>query len=126
MRYFIGYHNEEKTGLLCTKLPYPRIRTKHSVQGAEGATVWVVAGIGKSPKRYAVTSRFEVEHSNDGKYPATDLPNEASGNGKLFGDTIPIDGTPLLTELKRVTANFVSGFRELHDPRIIEALKVLA
>ena len=126
MRYFIGYHNEVRTGLLCTKLPYPRIRTKKSVVGTEGATVWVVAGIGKSPKRYALTSTFRINECRDGKNPGTDLPNEAWGPGKLLGDSIPLDGTVILADLKRMTANFVSGFREITDPTIVAELKRLA
>jgi hypothetical protein len=125
MRYFIGYHNEEKTKMPCTRLPYPRLRTKRPVAGTEGGVVWVVAGMGSSPKRYVLTSQFTIEKCEENKYPAEDLPNEVSGTGRLFGASISLDRTTLLDTLRRVSANFISGFREIDDPSLIAQLKAL-
>lgn len=125
LRYFIAYHNEEKIGAPCATLPYPRVRTKKPVDGLEGSTVWLIAGVGKSPKSYYVASRFTINKCECDKYLGQALNNEVSGDGHLFGLSIPIDATPLLAELKRQSANFVSGFCQISDPTIISALKAL-
>ena len=126
MRYFIAYHNEQKTGVPCTSLAYPRVRTKKAVVGLEGSIVWLIAGVGKkSPKHYFIASRFVILKCETDKYIGEKQPNEASGTGRLMGLTIPIDGTALLDSLRLKSANFVSGFCEIQEPSTIAALKAL-
>lgn len=125
MRHFLAYHNAQKMGYSCTAISTPRVVTSKPVSGLEGATVWLVAGEGKTPKSYYLASRFIVDKCSPGKHWGTDLPNEVSGEGDLFGMRISLDASPLLEQLQRASANFVSGFCELRDPSVISALKAL-
>jgi hypothetical protein len=106
--------------------PYlPLASTSKSVVGLEGATVWLVAGEGRSPKSYYLASRFVIEECAPDKHTGTKLPNEASGTGVLFGTTFALNTTVLLEQLRKLSANFVNGFFELRDPATIAALKAL-
>jgi len=125
LQYFIAYHNEQLTGILCTELPYPRVRTKKRVIGLEGSTVWLIAGVGLSPKSYYLASTFTIVKCEPDKYPGEKLPNEVSGRGHLLGMRVPLDGTDLLGKLKRQSANFVSGFCEIRDSTLISSLTAL-
>jgi hypothetical protein len=125
VRYFVAYHNEQKTKILCTNLPYPRVRTKKKVFGLEGSVVWMIAGAGKSPKSYYLVSTFIIDKFEPNKYPGDDLPNEVSGTGRLFGLSILLDQTSILEKLKRQTANFASGFFEINNSAIISEFESL-
>jgi hypothetical protein len=125
MRYYIGYHNEEKMGALDTSLRHPRVKTKKPVLGLEGSTVWLIAGVGSSPKSYYVASRFIIEKCEPDKYLGEKLPNQVSGEGKMLGRSVPLDRSDLLPELKRQSANFVSGFCQISDPNTIAGLKAI-
>lgn len=125
MKHYVGYHNEEKTGMACGLLPYPRLRTRRNVYGLEGSTVWVVAGVGTSPKRYVLASTFTIERCSSNKYPGDELPNEVSGPGTLLGESVELNGTGLLDDLQRISANFASGLREIKDPSVIAELERL-
>lgn len=126
MRHFLAYHNAQKMGYSCTAIPMPSVKTSKAVSGLEGVTVWLVAGEGKTPKSYYLASRFVVEECSPGKHLGTDLPNEVSGPGDLFGIRVSLDAAPVLEQLRRASANFVNGFCELCDPSVISALKALA
>ena len=126
MRYFIAYHNEKKIGYSCTAIPSPRVKTSKPVEGLEGSSVWLVAGEGKSPKSYYLAAKFTVEACDTDKHLGTKLANEVSGSGMLFGKSICMNHTPLLTQLQKLSANFVNGFCELKDASAIATLKALA
>lgn len=126
MRFFIAYHNEQGMGYSCTDIPYPRVKTRRPVKGLEGATVWLVAGEGKSPKSYYLAAKFIIDKCDPDKHLGTNLPNEISGPGLLLGRSIPLNATPLLAQLQRLSANFVNGLCELRDPSAVAALKALA
>jgi hypothetical protein len=126
LRYFIAYHNEQKMGYSCTAIPTPRVKTSKPVAGTEGSTVWLIAGEGKSPKSYYLAAKFSVEKCEPGKHLGTELPNEVSGPGLLLGKSIKLSGTPLLSQLQKLSANFVHGFCEVRDVAAIAALKALA
>ena len=125
MRYFVAYHNAQKMGYSCTKIPEPRVKTRKPVQGTEGSIVWLVAGEGKSPKSYYLASRFVIDKAQVDLYAGTDLPNQVSGPGVLLGHSIPLTRTAILSSLQRSTANFVNGFCELRDPDVIRVLRAL-
>lgn len=112
-------------GYSCTEIPEPRVKTSKSVVGTEGATVWLVSGEGVRPKSYYLALMFVVDRCEPDKYLETKLPNEISGAGALLGTSVCLDGTALLEELQRLSANFVNGFFELRDPSAIAALKAL-
>lgn len=126
MRYYIGYHNEEKMGALDTSLRHPRVRTRRPVVGLEGSTVWLIAGAGTSPKSYYVASRFTIEKCEPDKYLGEKLSNQVSGEGRMLGRSVPLDGSELLAQLKQRSANFVSGFCSITDPSVIAGLKAIA
>lgn len=126
MRYFIGYHNEMKMGYSCMDIPNPRVKTSKPIEGLEGSTVWLIAGEGKSPKSYYLASKFTIEECATGKYPGTKLLNEVSGSGRLMNKTIPMNSTLLLSQLQKLSANFVNGFCELRDASVISSLTALA
>lgn len=126
MRHFIAYHNEQKMGYSCTDIPHPRAKTSKRIEELEGSNVWLVAGEGKSPKNYYLGAMFTVTKCETDKYPGTDLPNEVSGPGALFGTRICLNSTSLLIQLRKVSANFISGFCEVRGASEIAALKALA
>jgi hypothetical protein len=125
LRYFLAYHNAKKMGYSCTAIPAPRVKTSKNVDGLEGATVWLVAGEGERPKSYYLASRFVIDNCEPNKYPGVKLCNEVSGPGVLLGTSVPLDGTSLLAQLQRLSANFVNGFFQLHEPSAIASLKAL-
>ena len=125
MRHFLTYHNAQKMGYSCTKIPTPRARTGKPVRGLEGSTVWLVAGEGGSPKSYFLAAHFVVDKCESDKHLGTKLTNEVSGAGVLHGPRLRLDGSSLLEGLRRGSANFVSGFSEIRDPSVITALKAL-
>jgi len=112
-------------GYSCTEITTPRVKTSKPVSGLEGSTVWLVAGEGKRPKSYFLASRFIIAECSPEKHLGSELPNEVSGLGDLFGTRIALDGRPILEELRRASANFVNGFFELRDPSLVSALKTL-
>jgi hypothetical protein len=112
-------------GYSCTEIPEPRVKTKLPVVDLHGSTVWLIAGEGDRSKSYFLASTFVVEQCHSDKYPGTPLPNQISGQGKLFGRTIHLDGTPLLEVIRCETANFVSGLREIRNPKVISELRAL-
>lgn len=126
MRHFAAYHNAEKMKYSCISIPEPRVKTSKSISGLEGVTVWLIAGEGSSPKRYYLASKFIAKKCLPNHYPGTNLPNQISGEGKLFGLSIPLDRTQLLDTLRAKSANFVNGFYEIKDPTIVKSLQILA
>ena len=126
MRYFIAYHNEQKMGYSCTAIPKPRVKTSKPIDGTAGSTVWLIAGEGKSPQSYYLAAKFVVDTCEPGKYLGKELPNEVSGPGSLLGKSINLNGTPLLAQLQKLSANFVNGFCEVRDAAAIAGLKALA
>lgn len=112
-------------GYSSTAIAAPRVKTSKPVVGLEGSTVWLVAGEGKRPKSYYLASRFVITTCSPDKYTGTDLPNEVSGEGILFGARLNLDGLSILEDLRRVSANFVNGFFELRDPSVVVALCTL-
>ena len=125
MRYFIGYHNEQKMGYSCINIPTPRLRTEKPVGGLEGSTVWVIAGEDKTPKNFYLAAKFSIQECAADKHPGTQLFNEVSGPGILLGKSIFMNGTPLLAQLQKLSANFRSGFCELQDASAITGLHAL-
>jgi len=125
MRHFFAYHNALKMGYSCTAIPVPQAKTRRAVIGLEGVTVWLIAGEGSTPKVYYLTSCFLIASCQENKYPGSKLPNEVSGEGVLFGKRISLKSFTVLAQLRLATANFVRGFCELHDPKIIADLELL-
>ncbi|NBW49860.1 MAG: hypothetical protein EBR49_07160 [Betaproteobacteria bacterium] len=125
LRHFIAYHNAEKMGYSSSAMTEPKVKTSKRIMGLEGAMVWVIAGEGKRPKSYFLASRFIVKRCTYGKYIMSDLPNEISGDGQLFGKSVPLDGLPILGELRRVSANFRKGLFEVADISVIATLRTL-
>ena len=126
MRYFLAYHNAKKMGYSCTAIPVPRVKTSKAVAGLEGATVWLVAGEGESPKRYYLASNFVIQKCEPNKHPDNKLCNQVSGTGILLGLSVCLDAMPLLDDLRKLSANFVNGFFELRDAKAIADLKALS
>lgn len=126
MRHFAAYHNAKRMGYSCTSIPEPRVKTSKSVSGLEGVTVWLIAGEGDSPKRYYLAAKFIASKCEPNRYPGSELPNQISGEGTLFGLSKPIDGTPLFDALRSKSANFVNGFYEIKDAAVVKSLQALA
>ena len=126
MRHFAAYHNAKRMKYSCTAIPEPRVKTSKSVANLEGVTVWLIAGEGSTPKRYYLASKFIAKKCQSGLYPGTDLPNQISGDGRLFGLSLPLDGTSLLAALRKNSANFVNGFYEIKDAAVVKGLQALA
>ena len=112
-------------GYSCVAIPEPRAKTGKAVDGLEGVTVWLIAGEGKSPKSFFLAANFVADTCQTDLYPGTDLPNQISGIGSLFGKTLPMNGSPLLSILRKCTATFI-GFTELRNREAIAGLDRLA
>lgn len=125
MRHYFAYHNAKKMKYSSTTITEPHARTKKSIVGLEGVTVWLIAGEGtKSPKSFFISSMFIAEHCHTNKFTG-DLPNEISGEGTLYKLTKPITGTVLMDQLKDKTAN-LRYFQEIKDITIINSLLKLS
>ena len=125
MRHFIAYHNSEKMKRAKIELTSPYVITKKNVSNLIGVTVWLISGEGRSPKSYFLASKFIADKCEQDKRPGTELPNKISGNGTLYGTSIPISGTRLLAMIQKKSNNFRNGFHEVRDDEILKMLTVL-
>lgn len=126
MRHFLAYHNSKKMRYSSTTLTDPHVKTKNSVAGLDGVTVWLLAGEGNSPKSYYLAAKFIANKCETNKFPGTELPNEISGVGTLYKLSKPMNGTSLLHEIQTKSSNFQKGFHEIKDCSIISGLTALA
>jgi hypothetical protein len=101
LRHFIAYHNQEEMGYSCTAITEPHVKTANPVEGLEGVKVWLIAGEGKSPKAFFLAAMFVAEKCETDFYTGTDLPNNISGTGKLFGKSIGIGRNPIYKLIKK-------------------------
>jgi hypothetical protein len=125
MRHFAAYHNAEKMKYSCTAIPEPRVKTLKPVASLEGVTVWLIAGEGKSPKRFYLTIKFIAKKCQSALYPGTEFPNQISGEGELLGLSIPLNGTPLLEALRTNSLSFRKGFYEIKCETVVKGLQSL-
>ena len=123
MRNFVAYHNAKNMGYSCATLLTPQVRTKNSVSGLNGVTVWLIAGEGKSPKSYYLASTFVADQCKTAHFPDPKLPNLIAGVGRTFGLSISISGSSLLEKIKAESANFRRGFYETFDHVVITQLQ---
>ena len=126
MRHFVAYHNAMTMGYSCTDISELHVQTNRPVHGLEGVTVWLIAGEGRSPKSYFLTSKFVATDCGLNLIPGTKFRNRISGLGTLFRKGVPLAGKPLLERVRKESANFVRGFYETTDLEVIEGLGVLA
>ncbi len=126
MRHYFAYHNAHRMGYSSTNLIEPQIKTSKKVDGIEGATIWLIAGEGQSPKAYFLAAKFIAIKCEPDKFPGTRHPNLISGTGQLFKLSLPISDGKLLEQLKMSSANFVNGFTQLRDAATINTLEAMA
>lgn len=112
-------------GYSCTEIKTPRVQTRKPVEELEGATVWLIAGEGSSPKSYFLAATFVVSRCEPDSFPSSKFPNLIAGGGSLFGKRIPLDGTSLLGLVREESANFVRGLYETKNAMTISALQAL-
>ena len=131
MAYWICYHNTDRLGHLpgdhehrmdpatfaCdgnTRGAMPcGIRTnKAMVKKARGDTVFLITGVGESPKKYFLWSWFVVdkveEDSSDGSFVAS------GHSGRVLNPAPELVGEEF-GEFKRANANFSLGFQNVSD-----------
>lgn len=113
-------------GYSCVDITEPRVQTSRSIEGLEGATVWLVAGEGKSPKSYYLAAKFVASRCGPNPISGSKFPNLITGEGNLFKKTVPLCGTALLELIRTESANFVRGFYEAKNAAVIVGLKALA
>lgn len=126
MRHFIAYHNAKRMGHSCADIPDPRVQTARPVSGLEGVTVWLVAGEGQRPKSYFLCAKFLVSQCEANSIRGSEFPNVLRGKGRLFGTSIPLDGTKVLLRIQKESANFARGLFETRDLIVMSALSELA
>lgn len=125
MRHFIAYHNEKKMKYSCVDIPEPRAQTSQNIEGLEGVTVWLVAGEGEKPKSYFLAAKFVASHCEPNSVSGSKFLYLIAGPGKLFKKDIALDGTYLLNQIRKESANFRRGFYETKNSAVISGLGLL-
>jgi hypothetical protein len=126
MKHFVQYHNSEKMGYSISAMSEPHIFTDKSVKYLPSNTVWLISGEGKSPKTFYLAAAFKPHRTTSGTYDHPDFKNAAYGVGRIFGESIQLNGLPWFEALKADQQNFRNGLFEITDSNIIEALTKLA
>ena len=123
MRRYVVYHNVAKMGE--DPEPLSAETNKPFAKNVIGETVWIIAGSGSKPRKYALASTFVVNEisEQDGR----DFQYKVSGpDGKVFRPPILLNELSWFREFLRDQQNFRRGLREITEPRVIEELQRLA
>lgn len=109
---YLVYHNTETRGPLRRSHRFA-IDTAKSLNGKDGATIWVIAGEG-TPRQYFLVERFVASRITVG--PSR---NTASGiDGVHFEPPIRIDREPWFADLRRRHGSFAWGFSRLRPEEV--------
>ena len=115
MRHFVAYHSEDRMGYPAEECEPFSLYTKKKLSDLKGDTVWVIAGDKHSPKRYFLSSKFQI--SSVTKVPDSDFEFELKGTmGTVFKPMPRLDQLPWF---RQKMANFSIGLTVLSDPAII-------
>jgi hypothetical protein len=125
MRHFVAYHSEARMGYTAEESdPFGLYTGKH-VSQLLGDVVWIMAGQGKSPKQYFLSSWFIVSKVTPADHP--DFGFTLSGEeGGAFDPMPQLDQLDWFPAFRQRMANFSIGLTELRQPEIIAALRQLA
>ena len=126
MEHFLGYHNTKKMGFPASKLESPRIYTSNSVRRLPSQAVWLISGEGSSPKSFYLAAVFKVNRVCAGTYEHPSFENSAHGEGRIFGESICLNGLPWFEALKEEMLNFKNGLAPLQNEVALEELRCLA
>jgi hypothetical protein len=121
MRHFIAYHNREKMGEHSRPC---QVYTNKPIHDLTGSVVWIVEGVGRSPKRYNLLGWFtvrEVTESPDSKF-STALRGIEPG----FEEHVRLNEFEWFPDFRRRMGNFAFGLQPIVDDKIVSHLKEIA
>jgi hypothetical protein len=121
MRHFIAYHNRAKMGEHAR--PF-QVYTNKSIRDLKDSVVWIVEGVGRSPKEYNLVSRFIVRKVECS--PHAEFKTAGYGDGHEFRKKIRLNDFDWFADLRTKMGNFGFGLHPIVDSEILRKLEELA
>ena len=109
MRHFLAYHNTAEMG--ADSDPLSVVTSKSLAKQIIGDRVWLIAGVGGSPKQYQLTSTFTVSDCTE--IAGDRFEFRVTGQGRLFGPPHSLERQRVVCGLPEESANFSLGLREI-------------
>jgi len=120
MRHFVAYHSEDRMGYSAEEINPFGLYTKKNISST-GDKVWIIAGVGASPKQYFLSSWFVIKKVTEAEH--TDFEFQLHGEeGEAFDPMLRLDQMPWFPAFRQRMANFSIGLTQL-DPTVITALQ---
>ena len=113
---YIQYHNSKKTGVSCLDLDYKKgfgVSTSKSVPNLVGNRIWLIGGLGKSPKQYYLCNYFIVDEIGPAKDQRFFKYFVAGGTGVGFEPPILLNNLDWFSDFLQSQQNFHFGLRKL-------------
>ncbi len=128
MRHFIAYHNSKRTGHSAADSdPRSSQYVKRPVSpDVIGDIVWIVAGEGDSPKRFILSSWFQIDQVRPSD--VADFKHILQGDraGSFHPDPPSLNDLDWFPAFFEWTGHFSFGFRQIPQRNVIDELCRLA
>ena len=124
MRHFVAYHNRDAMGEI--SLPF-QVETRKPTRGLIGSVVWVVEGIGRSPKQYDLVSWFIVTRVE--KSLRAEFETAAYGDGPdrhEFKERVRLNGFDWFPDFRTRMGNFAFGLQPVTNEEVVNRLLEIA
>lgn len=121
MRHFIAYHNREKMGEPSRP---SQAYTKKPLRDPKGSVVWIIEGLGRSPKRYNLVGWFTVREVIESQHP--EFSTALRGNEPGFKEHIRLNEFEWFPDFRRRMGNFAFGLQSVVDNKIVNHFKRIA
>ena len=69
MRHFVAYHSKDRMGYSAEESNPFGLYTSKNLSNPIGDVVWIVAGVGASPKQYVLSSWFVISSVTEAEHP---------------------------------------------------------
>jgi hypothetical protein len=128
MRHFVAYHNRDKMGEHSRPFQAYTNKTIHDLQDN---VVWVVEGLGRSPKQYNLVSWFIVRNLERSPHEAFKIAlyGDDRNNDRHryeFKERIRLNEFDWFSDFRRRMGNFGFGLQPVTDDEIVSHLNGVA
>ncbi|MBX3451259.1 MAG: hypothetical protein KF777_16955 [Planctomycetaceae bacterium] len=125
MRHFVAYHSEDRMGYTAEESNPFGLYTSKKLSNPIGDVVWIVAGVGPSPKQYFLSSWFVISEVTAAEHPEFGFTLNGDEGGS-FDPMARLDHLSWFPAFWRRMANFSIGLTELRDSETITAFRKVA
>ena len=106
-----------------------QVYTNKSIHDLKGSVVWVVEGVGRSPKQYNLVSRFivhRVEESPHAAFKTAGYGDDRDGISHELKEHIRLNDFEWFPDFRRRMGNFGFGLQPVTDDEVVNHLEKLA